>query len=165
MSELIPFCLTTTSIVTEILMGPWKILIGSCTDLNADSGSCSGLNLKYWLRLQLLLRSKIQTPNSGRSPLRARDHLCQAAHCGAERGESWAKSPFPGILITWPSHLIFFWAIWSPSKHVVPTLRRIFIWSISFHQCICEIVWSSNYKRPAWCSTRRTPTNHSAWKG
>jgi len=37
------FCLTTTSIVTEILIGPQKILIGSYTDLNADS--CSGLNL------------------------------------------------------------------------------------------------------------------------
>jgi len=33
-----------------------KILIGCCTDLDADSGSCSNLN--YWLRLQ----PKMQTP-------------------------------------------------------------------------------------------------------
>ena len=41
-------------------LGPLKILTGSCTDLNADSGSCSGSNLKYWLRL--LLQPKTQTP-------------------------------------------------------------------------------------------------------
>jgi len=61
-SQLFPFCLKTTSIFTEILIGPSKILIGSCTYLNVDSslGSCSGSTLKYspWL----LLRSKIQTP-------------------------------------------------------------------------------------------------------
>ena len=35
-------------------------MIGSCTDLNVDSGSCSGSNLKYWLRL--LLQPEMQTP-------------------------------------------------------------------------------------------------------
>ena len=55
-SQIIPFSLKTTSIITENLISPLKCLIGSCTDLNVDSGSCSGLNLKYWLR------QKIQTP-------------------------------------------------------------------------------------------------------
>jgi len=41
-------------------LGPLKILIGSCTDLNVDSGSCFGSNLKY--RLRLLLPPKMQTP-------------------------------------------------------------------------------------------------------
>ena len=57
-SQLIPFSLKTTSIITEILIGPLKYLIGSCTDLNVDSGS----NLTYWLRHLLRLRPKIQTP-------------------------------------------------------------------------------------------------------
>ena len=65
-SQLLPFCLTTTSIITEIT--PLNILIGSCTDLHVDSGSvscsvsCSGSNLKYWLRLLLLFQPKMQTP-------------------------------------------------------------------------------------------------------
>jgi len=44
-SQLIPFNLKTTSIITiitEILICPLKCLIGSCTDLNVDYGSCSG---------------------------------------------------------------------------------------------------------------------------
>jgi len=48
-------------------VGPAKILIGSCTDINVDSGS----NLKYWLRLRLLLQPKMQTPagvHSGTPP-------------------------------------------------------------------------------------------------
>ena len=51
----IPFCLTTTSIVTAIFMRPLKILIGSYAELNVDSRSCSyaGSNLKYRLRLLL----------------------------------------------------------------------------------------------------------------
>jgi len=56
--QLIPFCLQTISIITEIITGLLKYLISSCTDLNVDS--CSFSNLKYWLRL--LLRPKIQTP-------------------------------------------------------------------------------------------------------
>jgi len=56
MSQLIPFCLTT-SIIKEILIGPLKILTGSCTELNVDF--CSGSNLKYWFRL--LLQHIIQT--------------------------------------------------------------------------------------------------------
>ena len=43
-----------------LLHTPSKILIGSCTHLNVDSGSCSCWNLNYWLRL--LPRPKIQTP-------------------------------------------------------------------------------------------------------
>ena len=54
-SQLIPFCLTT-SIITEIRS--LKKLIGSCADLNGDSGS--GSNLKYCL--WLLLQPKMQTP-------------------------------------------------------------------------------------------------------
>jgi len=50
--------MTTTSIITEIRS--LKNVIGTCTDLNVDSGSCSGSNQKYWLRL--LLQPKIQTP-------------------------------------------------------------------------------------------------------
>jgi len=53
-SQLIPICLTTTSITTEIKSQ--KFLLGSCTDLHVDSGS----NLKCWLRL--LLQHKMQTP-------------------------------------------------------------------------------------------------------
>jgi len=56
-SLLIPFCYITASIFTEILIGPLTILIGSCTDLDVDFGSCS--NLKYWL--WLLLQPKMQT--------------------------------------------------------------------------------------------------------
>ena len=41
-------------------LGPLKILIGSCTDLHVDSGSCSGPNLKYWLLF--LLQPKMHTP-------------------------------------------------------------------------------------------------------
>ena len=37
-----------------------KILIGSRTDLNVNSSSCSNSNQKYWLRL--LLWPKMQTP-------------------------------------------------------------------------------------------------------
>jgi len=33
--------LKTTSIITEILTGPSKYLMSSCTDLNVGSGSCS----------------------------------------------------------------------------------------------------------------------------
>ena len=68
------FCFTT-GIITEIRA--LKILIGSCTDLNVDSGSgsSSGSNLNYWLAgfcssLKCKLRPE-STPG-----LRLRDHLC-----------------------------------------------------------------------------------------
>ena len=41
------FNLTTTSIITEILVGPLKILISSYTDFNVASSSGSDSNLKY----------------------------------------------------------------------------------------------------------------------
>jgi len=63
-SPLIPFSLKATSVITsitEILTGPSKCFMSSCTNLNVDSGSssCYGSNLKHWH--QLLLRPKIQT--------------------------------------------------------------------------------------------------------
>jgi len=67
----IPFCLTTISIITEIRS--LKIWNGSRIDLNVNSGSCSGSNLKYWLRL--LLQPKMQTPTGVHSGAPARDHL------------------------------------------------------------------------------------------
>jgi len=45
-SQFIPFCLTTTSIITKIWIGPLTILISSCTDLHVDSGSCSNFTVK-----------------------------------------------------------------------------------------------------------------------
>jgi len=59
-SQLPPSCLTTTSIVTGIIRGHLKLLFGICTDFHVNTGSCSGSNLKYWIRL--LFRPKIQTP-------------------------------------------------------------------------------------------------------
>ena len=60
-SESVPFCLTNDNNkhhYKNLNRGLFKILIGSCTDLNVDS--CSGSNLKYWLRR--LLQPKMQTP-------------------------------------------------------------------------------------------------------
>jgi len=53
--------LTTTGVITEIFIGPLKILTDSCTDRKVHY--CPGSNLQY------CLRPKMQTP------LRLRDHL------------------------------------------------------------------------------------------
>ena len=74
--KLIPCCLTTTSITTEIMS-----LKNFNWLLHIDSGSCSGSNLKYWL--QLRLQPKMHTPaavHSG-SPAPWSSLICLAVLC------------------------------------------------------------------------------------
>jgi len=75
-------------------LGPLKISIGSCTDLNVDSGPSSGSNLKYWLRLRL--QPKIQTPAGVHSSTPAAwsslTHTAQQRWARIRTGSDWIRT-------------------------------------------------------------------------
>jgi len=73
---LAPPLLTTISIITEIRY--LKNLVGSCTDFNIDSG----LNLKYWLRLQPKMQTTAESTLAPWSSL-----LCHL--CSTEMSKLW----------------------------------------------------------------------------